>query len=190
MGHQVYFELLALIASFIHLISTSAATWLSSQSHLSATGSQKPFIPQYYEAYIINNLETGTCVHVSFSIAQIHKELVHALGRGDLYHTERSTFDSGRGRGAGKLERIKVFSNDTRVLREYSVALCGHSDHRRAFSVYDTLPREKRIGEGIAINDIAEGDVPPLEIRPIFRSGDPNNRVDLVFFGDGCESFG
>ena len=34
---------------------------------------------------------------------------------------------------------------------------------------------------------MVRGDVPPLEIRPIFQSGDPKNRVDLVFFGDGCE---
>ncbi|KAF9651658.1 hypothetical protein BDM02DRAFT_3154243 [Thelephora ganbajun] len=34
-------------------------------------------------------------------------------------------------------------------------------------------------------NEVAQGHAPPLEIRPIFRSGDPNNRIDFVFFGDG-----
>ena len=43
-------------------------------------------------------------------------------------------------------------------------------------------------GEEITINQITEVGVPLLEIRPIFRSGDPNNRVDLVFFSaDSCE---
>lgn len=28
---------------------------------------------------------------------------------------------------------------------------------------------------------------PPLEIRPLVVSGSPENRVDLVFFSDGCE---
>lgn len=27
---------------------------------------------------------------------------------------------------------------------------------------------------------------PPLEIRPLIVSGDSSNRVDLIFFGDGC----
>lgn len=27
---------------------------------------------------------------------------------------------------------------------------------------------------------------PPLEIRPLIVSGDSANRVDLIFFGDGC----
>lgn len=27
----------------------------------------------------------------------------------------------------------------------------------------------------------------PLEIEPLITSGDPSNRVDLVFFADGCK---
>ena len=27
---------------------------------------------------------------------------------------------------------------------------------------------------------------PPLEIRPLIVGGDSSNRVDLIFFGDGC----
>jgi len=189
MRHQVHFGLLVLIAPLVRLISASTTTWPSSQFHFSATRSrwQKSSIPQHYEAYIINNLETGTCVYVSFGTTQAHKELTRALGRGDLSHTERSTFDSGGGRGAGKLERIRVFSNDTRVLREHSAALCDRGDHKRTFPVYDTLPREGVISCGTTINDAAKGDVPPLEIRPILHSGDPSNRVDLIFFSDGCE---
>lgn len=60
------------------------------------------------------------------------------------------------------------------------MAIAGHSQS-------DTPTREGRIGEGIAMNEMTEGDVPPIEIQPIFRSGDQNNRVDLVLFGDGCE---
>ncbi len=29
-------------------------------------------------------------------------------------------------------------------------------------------------------------DPPPLEVTPLFISGSSDNRVDLVFFGDGC----
>lgn len=29
---------------------------------------------------------------------------------------------------------------------------------------------------------------PPLDIRPLVVSGSPHNRVDLVFFSDGCMS--
>lgn len=183
MGHRVHFGLLVLITPLVHLISASA----TSQFRFSATGSQKPSIPWQYETYIINNLETDACVYVSFGKTQPHKELTRALGRGDPYHVERSTFDSGGGRGGGKLERIRVFSNDTRVLRDYSAALCDHGDRKRTFSVYDALPRRGGIGEGITNNEVTKRVVPPLEIRPIFQSGDPNNRADLVFFGDGCE---
>jgi hypothetical protein len=28
---------------------------------------------------------------------------------------------------------------------------------------------------------------PPLEIRPLIISGPSSNRVDLIFFGDGCK---
>ena len=31
---------------------------------------------------------------------------------------------------------------------------------------------------------------PPLEIRPLIVSGDSANRVDLIFFGDGCKREG
>ena len=187
MGHRVWFGLLALAAPLVYLGSASAAAWSSSQFHFSATVSQKPSIPRHFEAYIINDLETNSCAYVSFGVTQPHKELARALDRGDSYHTERSTFDSGRGRRAGKLERIRVFSNDTQVLRDHYVTLCGLGDHRKVFSVYDTLPREGRIGEGITLNKVTEGDAPPLEIRSIFQSGDPNNRADLVFFSDGCK---
>ena len=173
MGHQVWFGLLGLAAPLVYLGSASAAAWSSSQFHFSATVSQKPSIPRHFEAYIINDLETNSCAHVSFGVTQHHKELARALDRGDLYHTERSTFGSGRGRRAGKLERIRVFSNDTQVLRDYYVTLCGLGDHRT--------------GEGITINKVTQGDVPTLEIRSIFQSGDPNNRADLVFFSDGCK---
>lgn len=186
MGHQVYFGLLALAAPLIYLSSASAAVW-PSQSYLSASGFHRASIPQHFEAHIINDLETGTGVYASFGITQLHKGLTRALGRGGSYHTERSTFDSGRARGTGKLERIRVFSNDTRVLRDRFVVLCGHGNYTGTFPIYDTLPREGRIDYGTTANKVVRGDVPPLEIRPIFQSGDPKNRVDLVFFGDGCE---
>jgi hypothetical protein len=28
---------------------------------------------------------------------------------------------------------------------------------------------------------------PPLEIRPLIVNGPSSNRVDLIFFGDGCK---
>jgi len=187
MGRQMYFGLLVLTVPLIHLSPALAATWPFLQLYLSTAELHQASIPQHFEAYIVNDLETDACLYVSLGITQPHKELTRALGRGDLYHTERSTFDSGTARRAGKLERIKVFSNDTQVLRDYSVGLCGRDDHGRTFPFYDTLPRGGRVGEGVINNGMTRGDLPPLEIRPIFRSGNPENRVDLVFFGDGCE---
>ena len=187
MGRRVYLGLLVLAASSTRLSSASVATWPPPQSHFSAAGSHRTSIPRHFEAYIINDLEKDACLYVSLSTTQPHKELTRALGRGDLYHTERSTFDFGMTRQAGKLQRIKVFSNDTQLLRDYSVAICGRGDHRRTFPFYDTLHRDGSVGEGVINLGVAGGDIPPLEIRPIFRSGDPENRVDLVFFSDGCE---
>ena len=187
MGHQVYFGLLALAVLLVPGLA-STATWLSDQSYFSIAGSSQGSIPTHFEAYIVNDLETGVCVYVSFGATQHHKELTRTLGRGGLYYTERSIFGSGRGSGAGKLERIRMFSNDTRVLRDRSVALCSRGDHKGTFPVYATLPRGGRVDGGMAAGEQTEWDVPPLEIRPIFWSGDPNNRVDLVFLGDGCES--
>lgn len=74
-------------------------------------------------------------------------------------------FDAGRSRGAGKLEHIRVFSNDTRVLRDYSATLLGREDHRRTSPVYDTLPRGGRIDEGI---EVTEGVIPHLKFDPFF----------------------
>jgi len=186
MGRQMYLALLVSAAHFVHLSSALAATRLFPQLHFSTAESH----PRHFEAYIVNDLETDACLYVSLGTTQPHKELTRALGRGDLYHTERSTFDSGTARRAGKLERIKVFSNDTQVLRDYSVALCGRGDDRRTFPFYDALLRDGMAGEGATSNEMTEGDLPPLEIRPIFQSGNPENRVDLVFFGDGCEFLG
>ena len=187
MGRQIYFGLLVFAVPLIHLSSALPATWPFSQLYFSTSELHKASLPQHFEAYIVSDLETDACLYVSMGTTQPHKELTRALGRGDLYHTERSTFDSGTARRAGKLERIKVFSNDTQVLRDYSVALCGRDDHGGTFPFYDTLPRDGRGGEGAISNGMTEGVLPPLEIRPIFRSGNPENRVDLVFFGDGCE---
>ena len=187
MTYWGYFGLLTLATPLIHLTTPSAAIWLSHQSHFYVPGLRQASIPRYFEAYIVNDLETDTCVYVSLGTAQPHKELARALDRGSLYYTERSTFDSGTARQAGKLERIRVFSNDTRVLRDYSVALCGRGDHSRTPPFYNTIPRKEKISEGGITNETTGWVVPPLEIRPIFQSGDPKNRVDLVFFGDGCE---
>ena len=185
--HWVYLGLLVLAAPPTHLISASATAWPPPQSHLSIAGFHQASVPRHFEAYIVKDLGTDACLYVSLSATQPHKELTRAIGRGDLYHTERSTFDSGTARRAGKLERIKVFSNDTQLLRDYSVALCGRGDHGRTFPFYDTLLRDGRVGAGVISLGMTEGILPPLEIRPIFRSGDPENRVDLVFFSDGCE---
>jgi len=187
MGPQVYLALVAFTAPLIRLGSALATTRPFPQLHLSTAEFHQASIPQQFEAYIVNDLEADACLYVSLDTTQPHKELSRALGRGDLYHTERSTFDSGTARRAGKLERIKVFSNDTQVLRDYSVALCGRDDPRRLFPFYDTLPRDGRAGEGAISDGMTEGGLPPLEILPIFQSGNPENRIDLVFFGDGCE---
>ena len=190
MGHRMYCGvLLALAAPLVQLSSASAATWTSPQSHFSAARPQKSTIPQHFEANIISDPKTNTCLYAFFGTTQPHKELTRILGQGGSYHTERFTFDSGRDREAGKLERIRVFSTNTRVLRDYSVALCGHGGHLGTFPIYDTLSREGGVEAGVLTYQMTEGDVPPLEVRPIFQSGDPNNRVDLVFFGDGCKFF-
>lgn len=42
--------------------------------------------------------------------------------------------------------------------------------------------------DGVAYLDGVESTAaPPLEIRPLIISGPSKNRVDLIFFGDGCE---
>jgi len=58
------------------------------------------------------------------------------------------------------------YASFERLFRRFTRSRGSQED----ITVYDTLPRGGRIGEGI---EMTKGDVPPPDIRPIFRSGDP-----------------
>lgn len=41
---------------------------------------------------------------------------------------------------------------------------------------------------GIDAQEASSAEAPDLDIRPLIISGPSSNRVDLIFFGDGCNS--
>jgi hypothetical protein len=134
--------------------------------------------------------EDSTCSVVSVRQTQHHKGLSDQPGH---YVVERS-----RKLTARLDEELRVFAFDQEVFRELGSIGCG----TQARSTRDDIAWDEFTSFGLTGISAASRQtvmskipvdavdwntrVPPLHIERLIESGPSNNRIDLVFFSDGC----
>lgn len=133
-----------------------------------------------FELSVVRDSTTKSCQFVSIQeTRQVHKGL-HASGDG--YFSQTTKYSSGSPEG-GEIERLNVFSHDETILRQHAHSLCGEDEDAWTFSVHDPL-RAQRLSQ--ETQHVMSEPSPSFEIHSLVESGSSSNRIDLVFFADGC----
>lgn len=153
--------------------------------------------PLPFELNIYRSTQTDSTTGCSFiSVRQTQRE----TGRSDVpgyYISERSPVPE-FGSDLTPGERLHVFAYDEGLLWSRAQWLCGNDiipDH-----VITTKSADKTLSSSLVTSqdvltsqrdlpiqdDVNFRTDPPLHIQPILVSGPSHNRVDLVFFSDGC----
>lgn len=157
----------------------SLITWLAFASLILAEQSlwskSRPF-----ELQLIRNTETGACNPISLRDTQTVRGL-----RDDSAHITKLSTSTGD-------EKVSIIAYDKAILWERATSLCG-SDWPQ---VHDTqspqanyaLQEVLHPASAVVATHIAP--TPALEIYFLGESGPSSNRVDLVFFSDGCKRLG
>ena len=138
-----------------------------------------------FELVIIREPDTLQCKHLS--VRETHQ--YRGIPREGLFSNR--ILDTGE-------ERIRFVAHGRDTVWDRAERLCGES-HTWGFHVLLQNP-ELRVSDdigqtvlqpsgGVAHSAEADLDIPPLEIFPLVTSGESSNRVDLVFFADGCEAW-
>jgi hypothetical protein len=126
--------------------------------------------------------DNAKCSVISIRHAQLHKGLLDESGNYVIEKPRKTT--------PGFSEQFRIFSYDQEVLWSQARAICSNSDLK-----VDSVPLAKQtvlqLQEQVLSNTILAdmnwtSQVPPLHIEHLINSGPSNNRVDLVFFSDGC----
>lgn len=133
-----------------------------------------------FELLIYRNPETLACSHVSVRETQVFMNLPHE-GYLDAFVTEHGD------------EKIQFIHSDVDFLHHEISSLCGEEYPRDHYdgvlsSLSQTSDEQVVLGNGgpgSSINRNAHLDL-DVEIHELVRSGPSDNRVDLVFFSDGC----
>lgn len=101
-------------------------------------------------------------------------QTLRGIPNGDVYSTELSTTTGGR--------RYSFISYDEGPLSAAVQSVCDNTP-RDASWTWDGTDTQA------AFRTRPPTKSPPLHISPLIQSGPSSNRVDLVFFGDGCKSW-
>lgn len=143
------------------------------------------------------SLSGGHCTGLTFRTTQTHKALEHSdihVIEGKLVEGNHATKEIG-----GFYER--AYSYDLASLWDRAISTCG-SLASWSFPSYiapdvkSALPLQFQslYSDGASQDVFFTVDAPEmspsapiLEIVPIIQTGDPENRIDFVFLGDGCE---
>lgn len=126
--------------------------------------------------------DNSKCSVVSIRHAQLHKGLLEESGNYVIEKPRKTTPDFS--------EQFRIFSYDQEVLWAQARAICSNSDLK-----VDSVPlakqtvlqlQEQALPDTILVDLNWTSQIPPLHIEHLINSGASNNRVDLVFFSDGC----
>lgn len=145
-------------------------------SALAATDHGRP-LTRPVELVVLQDSE-GTCDILTWRDTQ-H---VRGLPTGGV-HTSRLPTQSGQ-------ERISFISYDEHSLWHAAQSQCATLD-RNALNLDDTGQASQ---QSVLTNPQSrystnlKGKAPPMQVELLIKSGDSSNRVDLVFFSDGCTS--
>ena len=178
------------------MLLVSGALCFCSIALLTATTHARPKNPLRLEIQRIGL--SGPCTYLALQQTQLHKDLF-----GDDVVVESGTVFRGEHHHhvPGEDETyIRYFSFDAESLWVEAEAQCG-SYTTWSFSAYiapdlSAVPRtpqsvDAQIRIGIEPQYTAVKPLPPapnLEITPLIITGPSSNRIDFVFFGDGCKS--
>lgn len=125
-----------------------------------------------YELSVQRDLEDRRCTHLILQNAQVFRAL---SDEGYYQHIKTALGE----------EIIKYIADDEDRVWARAEALCGE---RSTWDFHALIHRHSDVSpEGQVVMGVEpQEESIPLEIEPLITSGDSNNRVDLVFFADGC----
>ena len=119
-------------------------------------------------------LEDSNCNVLSFGRTQYHKGLSDEPGHYIVENRRNSP------------HKFDLFAYDLNILWQQTKALCNLREdfqihNQKVFSGEEL----RQLDNSLALRDSS----PSLRIEPLIQSGPSGNRVDLVFFSDGCELY-
>jgi hypothetical protein len=121
--------------------------------------------------------EDSGCSVLSVRQTQHHKGLSEQLGN-HVIEISRNTMT--------KLDRqVRIFAFDQEVLWSQARSICGNEIAPPGPTQIPIEHRQKFLKKPIDDDDWLTP-APPLHVERLVESGPSNNRVDLVFFADGC----
>lgn len=122
--------------------------------------------------------QDSKCTIMSIRETQHHKSLSNEPGS-FVVENPRSHTSSAR-----ETQRIKVYSYDESVLSDHARSICADWDTHLELEFTQYLLQKSFSNQQPLMNE--KGHSPPLKIERLIESGPSENRVDLVFFSDGC----
>lgn len=143
--------------------------------------STAPNVNRPFELVVHHAPGTFECSFVSLRETQKFRRLSHQG------HSDVSSALSGE-------EQLRFIDLDVDNLWHRARMLCG-SETSWNFTVFldprnrrptDTENAQNVLTLSEAPNQFNQAIPPPLQVEPLIGSGHPSNRVDLVFFSDGC----
>ena len=126
-----------------------------------------------YELIVNRNSDSHQCIHLALRRVQLFRGLKE---EGFLKTTPLPTGE----------ERTRYITAHESQAWAYATHLCGDRANWNFQVLTDSSVATLHAGQG-ATSVPAQVDPPPLDIEPLITSGDSSNRVDLVFFSDGCK---
>ena len=142
---------------------------LCATAALTATDVARP-----YELVLNRNTGTLQCTFLSVRQTQLFRAL------SDEGYTKSRLLPTGG-------ERIQYIVAEEGHVWERAESICGEQ-HTWNFQTLFGRGVRPAVGYNAMEVGSAQDDPLPLQIEPIVTSGHSSNRVDLVFFGDGCMS--
>lgn len=107
-------------------------------------------------------------------LGQRRTQKVRGLGRDSVHTSRAQTARPGE-------ECVRFIAYDREALWNAAHSLCGDS-----FGASWEESEPQRTDQAVLVLDKPSGNAPPLQVEPLIQTGPSSNRVDLVFFSDGC----
>ena len=152
----------------------AVALWLTTLASGLMTFSHKKKLP--YELQIVRDTITRECQVITFRKTQI----IRGLGVEDSHVTSLRTVSGD--------EKLSIISYREDALWIRAASLCKDGAWTDRLVGHSSVVTSNEVeGQEIVFHNVLSPAYPPLEIFPLINSGSSANRVDLVFFSDGCK---
>ncbi len=125
-----------------------------------------------FELIVHRDPDTLKCTHLAL------RETQHFRGLTDSGYFKSKRLETGE-------ERVQFIAEEEQAVWERAESLCGEK-HTWDFHTLIRTTSQALETDQVVLRPVQDN-VPQLEISPLITSGDSSNRVDLVFFADGCK---